>query len=285
MQSPQEIAKMIKEEARNRGISINLLLGDCGLKRSTIENMKDGSMPSADKLYKIADYFGLTVDYLLTGKQQKNNQPTLRLVEDPKEDTYMDMESLIRSARNVGRKKQTSISLIITEAVKDFERFFRGYGFEISDRNDEAHRRVIAALEDSEWSIRLTFRREEKFNAHLHSVFDEVFNFEIFSDHPGEGKQKYSIDVFGNSKLDGGVEYFIRGEKEHRGKGGFDSMYSTLGNIWLSPAEVERRKLAEELKANDNIEDIKGSGSHLSSNQKDASYSPPTPQHPNPKNS
>lgn len=47
------------------GISINKMLQDVGLNKSLVDNLKKGSMPSIDKITKIADYFGVTVDYLL----------------------------------------------------------------------------------------------------------------------------------------------------------------------------------------------------------------------------
>ncbi len=42
-----------------------------GITKSTFSDWKSGrSTPKNDKLQKIADYFGVTVDYLMTGKKE-----------------------------------------------------------------------------------------------------------------------------------------------------------------------------------------------------------------------
>lgn len=49
---------------------------DLGLARSAVSMWKArGTAPNAETLQKIADYFGVTVDYLLTGEQKENPQP------------------------------------------------------------------------------------------------------------------------------------------------------------------------------------------------------------------
>ncbi len=51
-----------------------------GVSQSTLSDWKRGrSTPKQDKLQKIADYFGVTVDYLMTGKEpeQKEFNPQL----------------------------------------------------------------------------------------------------------------------------------------------------------------------------------------------------------------
>lgn len=49
----------------DRGLSINKMLKDAQLSTSVIDNMKRGQKPSIDKIYAIADYFNVSVDYLL----------------------------------------------------------------------------------------------------------------------------------------------------------------------------------------------------------------------------
>lgn len=53
-----------------RGLSQNALEREVGLPRNTICKW-DKSVPSADKLKMVADYFGVTVDYLLTGEEKE----------------------------------------------------------------------------------------------------------------------------------------------------------------------------------------------------------------------
>ena len=49
-----------------------------GITKSTFSDWKNGrSEPKRDKLQKIADYFGVTIDYLMTGKEPEKKEPTL----------------------------------------------------------------------------------------------------------------------------------------------------------------------------------------------------------------
>lgn len=49
-----------------KGISTNKMLLDCGLSASIVDNWKKGkSKPTSEALIKIADYFDVSIDYLL----------------------------------------------------------------------------------------------------------------------------------------------------------------------------------------------------------------------------
>lgn len=50
-------------------ISVNRMLKECGLSKNVIDNLKKGYEPRLAKIVIIADYFGVTVDYLI------NNSP------------------------------------------------------------------------------------------------------------------------------------------------------------------------------------------------------------------
>lgn len=54
----------IKELARKNGISINSLEEKLGYSRNTIYNMKK-SAPNIERVAEIADFFGVSTDYLL----------------------------------------------------------------------------------------------------------------------------------------------------------------------------------------------------------------------------
>ena len=59
------MVKIINELCQKNNISQNKMLNDCGAGTRTIQNILSGSSPSVDKIYKIADYFDVSVDYLL----------------------------------------------------------------------------------------------------------------------------------------------------------------------------------------------------------------------------
>lgn len=52
-----------------KGVSAYTVSKKCGIAQSTLSDWKTGKgHPKADKLQKIANYFNVSIDYLLTGK-------------------------------------------------------------------------------------------------------------------------------------------------------------------------------------------------------------------------
>lgn len=65
--------EILKKLMRDKGVSNNKLLTDLGLNKSSILNWeKRGTIPSGETLEMIADYFDVSVDYLLG----KTDDPT-----------------------------------------------------------------------------------------------------------------------------------------------------------------------------------------------------------------
>lgn len=59
-----------------KGISPYKACTDVGLNRAAVAKWKNGSIPNGQTLAKIAEYFGVTVDYLL-GSENKETPPVL----------------------------------------------------------------------------------------------------------------------------------------------------------------------------------------------------------------
>ena len=60
----------LKKLCDERGISAYKACTDIGLNRAAVAKWKNGSIPSGSTAAKLADYFGVTTDYLL-GKENK----------------------------------------------------------------------------------------------------------------------------------------------------------------------------------------------------------------------
>lgn len=60
-----EVVERIERLCSEKGVDVKTMLLECQLSRSTVDNMKKGSKPSIDKIQPIAEYFGVTVDYLI----------------------------------------------------------------------------------------------------------------------------------------------------------------------------------------------------------------------------
>nr|DAP93863.1 MAG TPA: helix-turn-helix domain protein [Caudoviricetes sp.] len=69
----EEIYKRIERLCDNAGINITTMCKMAGVPRSALSDYKAGRIKSlsADKLSKIAAYFGVSVDYLLGNEEQK----------------------------------------------------------------------------------------------------------------------------------------------------------------------------------------------------------------------
>ena len=66
-----------------------------GLTTATISNWKAGRyVPKADKIQKIADYFGVTVEYILTGKTDQGNKEHSLTSKDER-----DIEKILEQTR------------------------------------------------------------------------------------------------------------------------------------------------------------------------------------------
>ncbi|MCL2696470.1 MAG: XRE family transcriptional regulator [Oscillospiraceae bacterium] len=62
MNSAQMI-KIIDDLAKRGGVSRHKLLNDCGVK-SYVDNLKKDKLPNIATIAKIADYLGVSIDYL-----------------------------------------------------------------------------------------------------------------------------------------------------------------------------------------------------------------------------
>ncbi len=62
-----------------KGVKDATVAASTGITKSTFSDWKSGrSEPKRDKLQKIADYFGVTIDFLMTGKEADENALTSR---------------------------------------------------------------------------------------------------------------------------------------------------------------------------------------------------------------
>ena len=67
----------LKELIAQKGITKNKLLTDLGLGKNSFINWETrGTVPSGETLSRIADYFGVSVDYLLGNEKQKEEVPS-----------------------------------------------------------------------------------------------------------------------------------------------------------------------------------------------------------------
>ena len=85
------LKERIKSLADAEGISLPVLESKLGFGNSTIVKW-DKSTPNAEKLNKVAQYFNVTMDYLLNGEPPTDNSV---LNDKDKKDIAKDLESIM----------------------------------------------------------------------------------------------------------------------------------------------------------------------------------------------
>ena len=70
------------------GVSPSAAVVDMGFQKSVATRWKNGTVPRDANLMKVADYFGVTTDYLLTGETKKS--PASSLTEDEEMMEYLN---------------------------------------------------------------------------------------------------------------------------------------------------------------------------------------------------
>lgn len=82
-----DVIQRIIELMEQHGLTAKQFTKEAGLNASAITEWKKGkSKPSAKSLQKIADYFHVTTDYLLTGKVPKKDPPAADKVAEDDDD-------------------------------------------------------------------------------------------------------------------------------------------------------------------------------------------------------
>lgn len=77
------------------GVTSYKVAKEAGVTQTALSNWKTGrSTPTVKTLQKIADYFGVTVDYLMTGKDEKPLES--QLTPRDKRDIAKDLESIMQ---------------------------------------------------------------------------------------------------------------------------------------------------------------------------------------------
>jgi transcriptional regulator with XRE-family HTH domain len=100
-----------------KGVSAYKVGKATGIAGSTFTDWKTGrSAPKQDKLQKIADYFGVSLDYLMTGKEQNSpysDDMADLLVEVARSDDYDRIKRLLTYFSALSNKDKDSVENII----------------------------------------------------------------------------------------------------------------------------------------------------------------------------
>lgn len=84
--------EIFEQLLQKNGISAYRVSKEAGVTQTALSNWKNGrNTPSTQTLQKIADYFGVSIDYLMTGKESDKKEPQL----NPKD--QKDIENILQN--------------------------------------------------------------------------------------------------------------------------------------------------------------------------------------------
>ena len=99
----QKMYSIFEELLQKYGVSTYKVSKDTGIAQSVFSSWKNGvSTPKQDKMQIIADYFNVSIEYLMTGKESSGyylNEETAKLAQEMFEDE--DMRSLFDMKRKM----------------------------------------------------------------------------------------------------------------------------------------------------------------------------------------
>ncbi len=103
MKGGQKMYSIFEELLQKYGVSTYKVSKDTGIAQSVFSSWKNGvSTPKQDKMQIIADYFNVSIEYLMTGKESSGyylNEETAKLAQEMFEDE--DMRSLFDMKRKM----------------------------------------------------------------------------------------------------------------------------------------------------------------------------------------
>jgi len=98
---------------QKNGVTAYKVSKETGVTQSTLSDWKRGrSTPKTDNMKKIADYFGVTVDYLMTGEDAKVTTPEVSRIEtlaahfEGEEITDEEMEEIMNYVKFVKSRRK-----------------------------------------------------------------------------------------------------------------------------------------------------------------------------------
>lgn len=75
MKGAQKMYSIFEKLLQKHGVSAYRVSKDLGIAQSVLSSWKNGiSTPKQDKMQKIADYFNVSVDYLMTGEEREDKK-------------------------------------------------------------------------------------------------------------------------------------------------------------------------------------------------------------------
>lgn len=102
------LREIIKKLCKDKGISVNKLEEELGFAKGYVSKL-DKSKPNSAKLQQIADFFDVSLDYLMTGKDNRLSKKNAELdytllTDDDSRGILIEYQSLDSNRKNMLKK-------------------------------------------------------------------------------------------------------------------------------------------------------------------------------------
>ena len=111
----------LKGELEYRGMLVKELAHATGISKHTIDNylLTDGAMPSADNAVAIAQTLGVTVEYLVTGREITRTKTPYRPLSPELRSIAASIEPLPREKRKIVEKTVNELAALLRKPLTD----------------------------------------------------------------------------------------------------------------------------------------------------------------------
>lgn len=108
-----ETFEKIKMLAKNQGISLQKIAEDLGFSTNYLYSLKNKKAPSAEHIAKIADYFGVSTDYLLGRSENPNHASS----DQVNQTTSLNVEELADNVMMFGGRELTEEKKKVIQSI------------------------------------------------------------------------------------------------------------------------------------------------------------------------
>ena len=121
---------------RERGVTAYKVAKETGIGTATLSNWKNGKYtPKQDKMQKIADFFGVTVDYLMTGKDTAISEVSISNNNSGVDDLSDDEKELIILYRKTGDIPEEEAEALRKQFESTIDIYLKAKGIKIDEDN------------------------------------------------------------------------------------------------------------------------------------------------------
>lgn len=110
----------LKGLCREKGVALTILIRELHMSSGNLSRWKNGGVPKGDTLSALAEYFGVSTDYLLGNDVRK--EKALTILDDPEIVLTSDEKWLVLKYRELDKEGRTMVESVLISESRRTER-------------------------------------------------------------------------------------------------------------------------------------------------------------------